>query len=846
MQIKKAIFSNTFFFVALTLLILAGMLFEFYPFRALECRVYELIMTLRHKQEANPVVLVTIDERSLDEIGPWPWPRSHIAEVVRRISESAPKALGIYLLFSDREYNAGLTEIKHIRNTLRTNKVISRQRDALKIDAILAKSERALDHDARLISAVNAGVNVVMPVLFDLGPQHRKNVPAVSAWLKRNSLDRLTPLPDQRERFLNFIGLAPGKAKKMPCAQEIIPTYSQLARKAGAVGHINIIPDKDGKVRRLPLFIQYRGRYFPSFVFQLAAKYVGGRLYDLKTINRSNAYGGLRLRSLTIPTDSSYRMLIDYNGGRLPHETLAFSDVLKGNFEPEVFRQKIALLGVTAKRISDRYQTPVHSAAPEIEIVASAVENIVNGRHVARPPWAFSLEAMMVIYLCVFLVFVIPRVRLRVGAFILGSFVVTWTGTMVLLFLEYGYWLWIFPPFLVAILGYGFFISKRSSEKLRDESVETNKALGLSFQGQGMLDMAFEKFLKCPVKDSSVKQTLYNLGLDFERKRMLNKAMAVYEHIGKAGEFKDIRQRIVRLKDAGRTVILPPEAKKGGGVLSEPALSKPTLGRYEILKELGQGAMGTVYQGKDHKINREVAIKTLRYVDVESDQLEGVKTRFFHEAEAVGKLSHPNIVTIFDVGEDHDLAYMAMELLKGTDLAEYCWKDNLLPVDRVLRIVSSVADALGYAHSCGVVHRDIKPANIILLENDQVKVTDFGIARVLNISETQTGVVLGTPGYMSPEQVGGKKVDGRSDLFSLGVVLYELLTGEKPFTGDNIAAVMYAIAKSSYPSIKKIAPNIPRCCAQIVDRLLTKQVTKRLGPAGKVVKEIDNCLSKLA
>jgi len=428
----------------------------------------------------------------------------------------------------------------------------------------------------------------------------------------------------------------------------------------------------------------------------------------------------------------------------------------------------------------------------------------------------------------------------------LGLFVVTWTGTTFLLFLEYGYWLWIFPPFLVAILGYGFFISKRSSEKLRDETVETNKALGLSFQGQGMLDMAFEKFLKCPVKDSSVKQTLYNLGLDFERKRMLNKAMAVYEHIGKAGEFKDIRQRIVRLKDAGKTVILPPEAKKGGGVLSEPALSKPTLGRYEILKELGRGAMGTVYQGKDHKINREVAIKTLRYVDVESDQLEEVKTRFFHEAEAVGKLSHPNIVTIFDVGEDHDMAYMAMELLQGIDLAECCWIDNLLPVDRVLRIVSSVADALSYAHSCGVVHRDIKPANIILLENDQVKVTDFGIARVLNISETQTGVVLGTPGYMSPEQVGGKKVDGRSDLFSLGVVLYELLTGEKPFTGDNIAAVMYAIAKSSYPPIKKIVPNIPRCCAQIVDRLLTKQVTKRLGPAGKVVKEIDNCLSKLA
>jgi CHASE2 domain-containing sensor protein/tRNA A-37 threonylcarbamoyl transferase component Bud32 len=843
--IKKAISSNTFFCIALTLFVLAGMLLEFYPFRALECHVYDLMMTLRHKQEANRLVLVEIDERSLDEIGPWPWPRSYIARVVQRISESSPKALGIYLLFSDREHNAGLTEIKDIRNTLQTNKIISRRRDASKVYAILAKSERELDHDARLLSAVNTAVNVVLPVLFNLGPQHSKNIHPLSTKLKRNSLNRLIPLPDQRERLLHVIGLTPGQAKKVPRAKEIIPTYGDLARRASALGHINIIPDTDGKVRSLPLFIQYKGRYFPSFALQLAAKYVGARLNDLTPINGSNGSGALHLGSLTIPADSGYRMLIDYNDGRTQHETLSFSSVLNGDFERNVFRKKIVLLGVAAERISHRYQTPLHAAAPEIEIVAVALENIVSGRHVARPSWAFPLEAMVVIYLCVFLVFVIPRVRPRVGAFILGSFIVTWTGTMVLVFLEYGYWLWVFPCFLVAVPGYGFFVFKRSSEKLRDETVEANKALGLSFQGQGMLDMAFEKFLKCPVKNSSVRQSLYNLGLDFERKRMLNKAVAVYEHIGKAGGFKDVHERIVRLKDAGETVILPPKAKKKGAGLAKPALSKPTLGRYEILKELGQGAMGTVYLGKDHKINREVAIKTLRYGDVESDQLEEVKTRFFLEAEAVGKLSHPNIVTIFDVGEDHDMAYMAMELLKGAELAEYCRKDNLLPVDRVLRIASSVADALSYAHSCGVVHRDIKPANVILLENDQVKVTDFGIARVLNISETQTGVVLGTPGYMSPEQVGGKKVDGRSDLFSLGVVCYELLTGEKPFKGENIAAVMYAIAKSPYQPIKKIVPTIPRCSAQIVDRLLTKGVSKRLGPASKVVKEIDKCLSKL-
>ena len=287
MPIKKALFSDEFFSIALTLLILAGMLFEFYPFRALEYRVYDLMMALRHKQQTSPVVLVEIDERSLDEIGPWPWPRSYIAQVVQRISRSAPKALGIYLLFPDREHNAGLTEIKHIRNTLRADKIISRPRDALKADAILAKSQRELDHDAKLLSAVKAAVNVVMPVLFNLGHQDSKNTHPLSTELKRNSLNHLTPLLDQRERFLYVIGLTPGQAKKVPRAKEIIPTYGELARKAGALGHMNTIPDTDGKVRSLPLFIQYKGRYFPSLALQLAAKYVAAPLSDLTPINGS-------------------------------------------------------------------------------------------------------------------------------------------------------------------------------------------------------------------------------------------------------------------------------------------------------------------------------------------------------------------------------------------------------------------------------------------------------------------------------------------------------------------------------------------------------------------------------
>ncbi|HBE45170.1 MAG TPA: hypothetical protein DDW17_06920, partial [Deltaproteobacteria bacterium] len=256
-------------------------------------------------------------------------------------------------------------------------------------------------------------------------------------------------------------------------------------------------------------------------------------------------------------------------------------------------------------------------------------------------------------------------------------------------------------------------------------------------------------------------------------------------------------------------------------------------------------AMGTVYLGKDPKINREVAIKTLRYEEFDPQQVEELKKRFFREAEAAGKLSHPNIVTIYDIGEDYDIAYMAMELLDGTDLAEFCEKDKLLSPAEVIRIISLVAGALDYAHSNGVVHRDIKPANIMLLKNGEIKVADFGIARVMASSKTHTGVILGTPSYMSPEQIAGQKVDGRSDLFSLGVVFYELLTGSKPFEGDSIATLMYNITTSPPPPLREKAPTIPVVYESIINRLLSKDKEERYQTGRELMNDLAECLRNL-
>ena len=271
------------------------------------------------------------------------------------------------------------------------------------------------------------------------------------------------------------------------------------------------------------------------------------------------------------------------------------------------------------------------------------------------------------------------------------------------------------------------------------------------------------------------------------------------------------------------------------------------LGRYKVLKELGRGAMGLVYLGKDPTIQRFVAIKTMRLDQIDTDdKLKEVKARFFREAESTGRLSHPNIVTIYDAGEEDDLGYIAMELIEGTPLSQSARKPNLMPFNEVLLTIATVADALDYAHQQGVVHRDIKPANIMITKDRVVKVMDFGIAKMASSSKTQTNIVMGTPTYMSPEQIAGKKVDGRSDIFSLGIVLFELLTGQLPFTADNLSAVLFSIAHHPHPAIQPLRPDLPPMVQEIVDRALQKELPHRYRRADEFASELRACLQSLA
>jgi serine/threonine-protein kinase len=275
---------------------------------------------------------------------------------------------------------------------------------------------------------------------------------------------------------------------------------------------------------------------------------------------------------------------------------------------------------------------------------------------------------------------------------------------------------------------------------------------------------------------------------------------------------------------------------------------KPRLGRYELERELGRGAMGTVYLGRDPNINRVVAVKAIPLTqEFEGDALAEARLRFFREAEMAGRLTHPSIVTVYDAGEDGGIAFIAMEYVKGRLLSEHATSDVLLPAPQVLEIVARIADALDYAHAQEIVHRDIKPANVIFEPSTlDTKITDFGIARLTDSSATRTGIVLGTPSFMAPEQLEGRNVNGRSDLFSLGVTLFQLLAGQLPFRADSMTGLMDKIANAPHPPLRTIRPDLPPCVGLIVDRALQKDPARRFATAAEMARALRACARSLA
>ncbi len=816
--------------VALTLLFALGYAVGFGPFRSMEYQAYDMGVAANAHPADDHIVLVAIDDDSIDRLGRWPWPRTVMADMIRKLSEAGARLIGVDIFYSEPQ-----PKPKGVETQMQLAKLLKQQGKVEEAEKILAEL-REMDEDRVLAEAVRASGITLMPMFADFGnPKGRPD----------------KKLPDYVSRMaIEQVDVASEAAAPLTATRLRFP-FEQLARATAGLGHLNIVVDSDGTARTEPLVIEYYGRFFPSMSLLMAARDLNLTMDDI----RLNLGGDIELGALDIVTDPQMRIYPAFyeNGGGNAFPVYSFHEVLNGRVPARIFKDKIVLIGTTATGIGSTFVTPVNPTMTGVEFNAHVLQSILNEEFYSRPAWAPMVEIGLLALVGLYLMFGLPRLGAGSGALVSGLLLLALIGAGFVMLTGSALWVQTMTPAALLLFGHlllttkRYFASEEDRQKISADSAETNKMLGLSFQSQGMLDMAFDKFRKCPVNEDMLS-ILYNLALDFERKRQFNKAMSVYEYMAEHDpDYKDIQARMERVKTAGETMIFGSSTTGGGmSTLLITGGAKPTLGRYEIIRELGKGAMGTVYLGRDPKINREVAIKTMALSqEFEEDELKEVKERFFREAETAGMLNHPNIVTIFDAGEEHDLAYIAMEYLNGTDLSPYTKPGKLFPKPAVLKIIGKVAEALNYAHAQGVIHRDIKPANIMMLKNKTIKVTDFGIARITASSKTKTGVVLGTPSYMSPEQLSGKHVDGRSDLFSLGVMLYEMLSGTRPFRGDSMATLMFQIANEPHPDIREHCPDLPECVAKLIDRMLAKDPSQRIATGNDVVKAIIACLREM-
>lgn len=255
------------------------------------------------------------------------------------------------------------------------------------------------------------------------------------------------------------------------------------------------------------------------------------------------------------------------------------------------------------------------------------------------------------------------------------------------------------------------------------------------------------------------------------------------------------------------------------------------LGKYKIIRILDRGAMGLVYEGFDPSQQRRVALKTIHQDLLTGRHGQEILVRFRREAQAWGAFLHRNIVAIYEYNEAQETPFIALELVQGKKLKEYTGKKKRLEFPQIVKVLSQILDAIGYIHDKGMIHLDLKPANIILLEDNQVKVTDFGIAQVTNCRDIQTGAITGTPSYMSPEQFMGQRLDKRADLFSVGVILYELLTKEKPFPGHKVLTIMRRVLNTPHKKPSTLNPHLSKAFDVVIQKALAKRPADRFQDA---------------
>ena len=816
--------------------------------RSFDNAAFDLGVKFSSARLASPdVVVVAIDDNSLGELGAWPWPRDILADIVRRLSQAKPAVIGLALPFDKKQSSPGLEYIQQLKT------LFSQDRQSYNRSAriLLNRAESNLDTDQLLFNSFRNAGRVVLALPYQLSRKDDlARTPSLNNYLERYELKKVANIPEPAGWWESL-----WKESPVPQASVIYPPIKNLARFVGAIGHVDLGFGDVSTFRSEPLVLQYGKHYLPSFSLMLAIRNSNKSTRDIQV----DLKNGVKMDGEKVATDKHLRVFPRFYQGKDGADAfkiISASDVYNNQIKQKHLRNKIVIVGLTTRQHTKIIPTALGNPMTPALVTAHTVSSLVNGEQYRFFADTQLIQLLCYLFVALYLIVLLPKLRITTGLVVSILLLIGFINAHFITMIASSTWLPIMIPAFALVIGHILIgikhIFEQSFSGVIQELSDANLSLGQSFHEAGQLDQAYEKYRKC-IKTPDALHSLYNLGLDYERKRQLNKATSVFKYIEDIdNNYSDVSERIGRTVEASDAMSFGGSAKKNSNmngtlILSSPGIQKPTIGRYSIDEELGRGAMGMVYLGHDPKIGRTVAIKTMMLSqEFEGDKLEDVKQRFFREAETAGRLDHPNIVTIYDVGEDQDLSYIAMDYIKGKALSEYCQPDNLLSAEEVFDVVAKVTAGLDYAMSKNVVHRDIKPANIIYdRESRAVKITDFGVACLTDVSKTKTGTILGSPSYMSPEQLAGKKVDGRSDLFSLGITFYQLLTGELPFIGESMASLMYKIANEKHPDIRMFRPDLPACTSTIMNKALHKDLEKRFQTGERMANALERCQERI-
>lgn len=808
-------------FLLISILVVILYVNNFGPLLSVQQTVTDLLVTMTTSDgERSNVVLVTIDGRAQDEYGAWPWNRDLIADLLAATASGEPKVVVADFDLSEDAFqdSAGYTG------------VLSGQLSWMK--------NVILTYDIALATYRSSKTN---------NPRHLFNY----------SLAVDNPL-----------GLMDEDASLQ--VRKVFLPAEKLLDKDPLLGFKYIMPDDDRVIRHQPLVMNYEGYYYPSTSLLAATVFLGVSIDDVRVVEGKQieiAGHGV------IPINRSSASYIR------PYPADAFrqisaADVLGDGFDFNWIKNKVVLVTLDDPSITETFRTPMDDATPKFLITAGVIDNIISQNVLKLQDGRTGLHLLLLFLLGALCAFILPQVSLlhrivilvgglmilgNINYFMISSF--NLAPTTIFIGLEL-----ILFMFAAAILEAGFL--KGAPDAVSDKRTRKSKAkvdqpfstaavpvrqIAASSndpENQETAVLSVDKKLSpavsdhqaididTPVDETSVTpvggqsvQELQERTIDADAPLVAN-AAAEPEIISPQPVAADVD---TFADDAAPPPITdtPPTGIQAPGELKN-------LGRYQITGILGKGAMGTVYRGVDPAINRPVALKTIRldFVSGDPDEMAELKERLHREAQSAGKLSHPNIVTIYDVGSEGHLQYIAMEYLEGRTLEDMIKKKTKFNYRIIANIIMQICSALEYAHKQGIVHRDIKPANIMITKDYQAKVMDYGIARVESSSMTKTGIAMGTPNYMSPEQLKGQTSDQRADLFSLGVVMYELLLGRRPFKGENITSLIYSILHQDPQKPSNINPQIPLLFDRIIDRALKKNVDERYQNAGEIMYDL--------